>query len=141
MLGAVARSLIYLGWHTGKGKFSITWAWYYLFQPFYGATLAVIFYVVIRGGFGSGPVGKNNLYSFAAVAFLAGLFTENVMAKLKLIAESLLVSTERPTPQKPTIPPAGPGASGSEAVTSPPAGDSSVTGTAPRNIGRDEPPV
>lgn len=146
MLGAIIRSLTYLGWHVGKGSFSINYTWYYLFQPFFGATLAVIFYVVIRGGFGSGAIGKNNLFSFAAVAFLAGLFTENVMAKLKLIAESLLVST-----QKPTNPPKkdGDGGGGNDRMgtaTRGPAGaaatgDSSVTGTAPRNIGRDEPPV
>lgn len=164
MLGAIVRALVYLGWHVGKGQFSIAYFWYYLFQPFFGALLALIFYVVLRGGFGSASVGKNNLYAFAAVAFLAGLFSDNAMAKLKLIAESLLVSTEKPKPPKPPEPPAGGGGgsapgggggtagggtagsaesagtgAGSAGAATP--GDASVTGTFPRNIGRDEPPV
>lgn len=164
MLGAIVRALVYLGWFVGNRKFSITYFWYYLFQPFFGALLALIFYVVLRGGFGSTSVGKNNLYAFAAVAFLAGLFSDNAMAKLKLIAESLLVSTEKPKPPKPPKPndgsspppppPPPPGGGGGAApdsgagtgagiagATPPATGDVSVTGTYPRNIGRDEPPV
>lgn len=141
MIGAIIRSSAYLVYFVSKGEFAINYAWYYLFQPFFGAGLALIFYVVLRGGFGSSTIGKNNLYAFAAVAFLSGLFTENVMAKLKLIAESILVSTEKPKPPKqdggappPAQPPVFRGGDG--AGVSPPA-----TGTPPRNIGKDEPPV
>lgn len=141
MIGATVRSLAYLGYFVSEGRFSITYVWYYFFQPFFGAALALIFYVVLRGGFGSGTIGKNNLYAFAAVAFLSGLFTENVMAKLKLIAESILVSTEKPKPPKqegrasPTAQP--PDSRGGDGAT----GNPPVTGTPPRNIGKDEPPV
>jgi hypothetical protein len=141
MIGATIRSLSYLAWYVRKGKFSIGAVWYYLFQPFFGATLAVIFYVVLRGGFGSGTIGKNNLYSFAAVAFLSGLFTQNVLAKLKLIAESILVSTEKPKPPKQGDGAAAAGSKPSPGSTTTAADSSVVTGTAPRNIGEDEPPV
>lgn len=135
MIGATVRSLTYLGWYVGNGRFAISWVWYYLFQPFFGAALSLIFYVVLRGGFGSGTIGKNNLYAFAAVAFLCGLFTENVMRKLKVVAESILGTVEKPKPAKP-------GDGGNQPVD-PAGGGNKPAGTAapPRNIGKDEPPI
>lgn len=100
MMGAILRALIYFCWRVGTKNFVLGWAWYYVFQPFLGSALAVVVYVVIRGGFSSGAIGKGNLYAFAAVALLTGLFSDNAMSKLKLVAESLLVKVDpRPKPE------------------------------------------
>lgn len=96
MLGAVIRAIVSLYWHMGRKDFSFNWIWYYLFQPFFGAALGLIFYMVLRGGFSGGSVGKGNVFAFAAVGALTGLFSDNAMAQLKKVAEALLV----PTPSK-----------------------------------------
>jgi hypothetical protein len=61
-----------------------------------GAALATVFYFVFRGGLFSSqaPQGAANVYGFAAVAGLVGLFTQQAVLKLKSVAESLLA---RPT--------------------------------------------
>jgi uncharacterized membrane protein YeaQ/YmgE (transglycosylase-associated protein family) len=148
MIGAILRALIYFCWRVGTKDFAITWMWYYIFQPFIGSALAVVVYVVIRGGFSSGAIGKGNLYAFAALAFLTALFSDNALAKLKLVAESLLVKVDpRPKPEDKkkdgeSVPPT----KGSETKPAPagaPAADggNSSGGRTPGSIAPDEPPV
>lgn len=97
MVGATLRSIGALYWHLGVGDFSFRWTWFYLFQPFFGGALGLVFFLVLRGGFSSGTVGKGNVFTFAAVSALTGLFSENAMAKLKTVAESLLQATPAKT--------------------------------------------
>jgi len=149
MIGAIIRAVIYLTWRVGDGEFSLSWAWYYLFQPFLGAGMALIVYVVIRGGFNGGAIGKGNIYAFAAVAFLTALFSDNAMAKLKLIAESLLVKVDpraKPDPDAPKKGAAGGNAGGKKPGDNKPAtrtadGDDSSADRTPGTMARDEPPV
>lgn len=112
LLGAVIRAISSLYWHLGQRDFKLNWAWYYILQPFFGGALGLVFYLVLRGGFGGGTVGKGNVFAFAAVGALAGLFSDNAMAKLKKIAESLLEkpipATEKREPTKPQEPPPTP---------------------------------
>jgi uncharacterized membrane protein YeaQ/YmgE (transglycosylase-associated protein family) len=148
MIGAILRALIYFCWRVGTKDFAITWMWYYIFQPFIGSALAVVVYVVVRGGFSSGAIGKGNLYAFAALAFLTALFSDNALAKLKLVAESLLVKVDpRPKPddRKNNGQPAPPATDGKtkSAPESAPAADgvNSSGGRTPGSIAPDEPPV
>jgi len=148
MIGAIVRALIYLCWRAGTEKFSITWSWYYLFQPFIGAAMAIVVYVVIRGGFNGGAIGKGNIYAFAAVAFLTALFSDNAMAKLKLIAESLLVKGD-PRPKTDDKKKDGSYPAGGQADEMPPSperpsptdGGTSDGGRTSGSMAADEPPV
>jgi hypothetical protein len=97
MMGAIIRAFVSLYWHMGKKDFSFNWIWYYIFQPFFGATLGLVFYMVIRGGFSGGAVGRGNVFAFAAVGALTGLFSDNALAKLRQVAEALLVQTPSKT--------------------------------------------
>jgi hypothetical protein len=97
MMGALIRALVGLYWHMGRKDFSFNWIWYYIIQPFFGASLGLVFYMVIRGGFSGGSIGKGNVFAFAAVGALTGLFSDNAMAKLKQVAEALLVEAPAKT--------------------------------------------
>lgn len=100
MMGAIIRCLYSFFRHLGIGDFSLNWAWFYLMLPFGGAVLSLVLYFVIRGGFYSSSLGNElslNLFSFAALGALTGLFSENAMEKLKQVAESLLTPVEPKT--------------------------------------------
>ncbi|MDH3530025.1 MAG: hypothetical protein OEQ28_10700 [Acidobacteriota bacterium] len=93
LVGAAIRCVWSFFKHVGIGDFESRWAWYYLMLPFGGAALSLVIYFVIRGGFYSSSLGRDltlNLYSFAALGTLTGLFSENAMAKLKEVSESIL---------------------------------------------------
>ncbi len=68
----------------GNDKLTRSWLWWYLMKPFIGMGLAVIFYLVIRGGFLSGgtEAGKVNIYGIAALAGLTGMFSKQATDKL-----------------------------------------------------------
>lgn len=109
MLGGLIRAMFSFSNHLGMGNFSFKWTWFYLLSPFTGGALSMILYLVIRGGFYSSSFGKGlvlNIFSFAALGALSGLFTENAMAKLKQVAEILLAKTPPKTPD--SNPPAEP---------------------------------
>ena len=92
-VGGLIRCIFSFFRHLGFGDFSFNWIWYYLMLPYGGAALSLVLYFVIRGGFYSSAIGKDlalNLFSFAALGALTGLFSENAMEKLKLVSESLL---------------------------------------------------
>ena len=92
--------------------------------PFAGSALAVVFYLVIRGGFFSPQAGFGNTspFGFAAMAALVGLFSEQAVLKLQEIAETVftkpppgadskpqksVTKSESPTPTKPESPTLG----------------------------------
>ena len=68
----------------GNEKLARSWLWWYLLKPFVGMGLAVIFYLVIRGGLLSGgtEAGKVNIYGIAALAGLTGMFSKQATDKL-----------------------------------------------------------
>ena len=68
----------------------------YIMLPFVGATLGLILYLVIRGGFFStqATVQQTSPFGFMALAALAGLFSEQAVLKLKEVAETLLKKPE-----------------------------------------------
>jgi hypothetical protein len=79
--------------HLGERDFTFKWSWFYLLLPYSGGALALVIYFVIRGGFYGATFGKGlvlNVFSFAALAALTGLFSEHAMIKLKQLATSLL---------------------------------------------------
>lgn len=77
------------------GERNLVWSWMaqYLLLPFIGAILATISYILLRAGLiGGGTVGgqEGNIWGFAAVAALVGLFTAQAAAKLKSVFEVVL---------------------------------------------------
>jgi hypothetical protein len=99
MLGGTIRALHSLVKHLGLKDFSFYWSWFYITLPFTSAGLAIVIYFVLRGGFYGGGFGKGlvlNIFSFAALAALTGLFTDNAMERLKQAAGTMLA----PVPDK-----------------------------------------
>ena len=93
MLGGTIRALHSLVKHLGLKDFSFYWSWFYITLPLSGSGLAIVIYFVLRGGFYGGGFGRGlvlNVFSFAALAALTGLFTDNAMEKLKQVAVTLL---------------------------------------------------
>ena len=78
----------------------------YAFLPFIGGTLAVVFYVILRGGLVTGTAAQVNFFGFAAISALVGLFSPEAAEKLKLIFSTLLA----PVPHERDSLPPGPGA-------------------------------
>ena len=75
--------------YIGQKTFVASWtSWYYL-RPFIGALIALLFYLVIRGGFYQGTVDTNDLYVIVALAGLAGMFSRKVTTKLSDITDAL----------------------------------------------------
>jgi hypothetical protein len=104
-------------WYVGNRHLVKSWLAMYLLLPFAGATLALVFYLVVRGGFFSphSSVDQTSPFGFAALAVLVGLFSPQAVLKLKDVAETLLsrpqpganAAPQQPTP--PTPPPTAPG--------------------------------
>ena len=96
VLGGLLHALRSFYWYVGNRELVRSWAALYLFLPFVGGTLSVIFYVVIRGGLFSGATigdGVNSI-GFAAVGALVGLFSEQAILKLKDVANTLFMKPE-----------------------------------------------
>jgi hypothetical protein len=96
-LGSLVHTVRSVYWYIGNRTLKWSWLAKYILQPFAGSALAVIFYVVVRGGFFSPQTTFENTspFGFAALAALVGLFSEQAVLKLKRVAETVL---ERPAP-------------------------------------------
>jgi len=96
-LGSLVHTVRSIFWYVGNRLLKWSWVPKYILQPFAGSALAVIFYVVVRGGFFSPQTTFENTspFGFAALAALVGLFSEQAVLKLKKVAETVL---ETPAP-------------------------------------------
>jgi len=96
-LGGVLHSLRSFYWYVGNRNLKMSWLLMYFLLPLIGASLAVVFYVVRRGGLISPTAGNNAVspYGFAAVAALVGLFSPQAADKLKQVFETLFTTAER----------------------------------------------
>ncbi|UCG56999.1 MAG: hypothetical protein JSU70_19305 [Phycisphaerales bacterium] len=90
-LGGQVRSLRSIAWYVGNKELKKSWLLQYLLTPFVGATLALVFYFVIRGGFFSprATTEQMSIYGFTGLAGLVGIASEPASLKLKKIAETL----------------------------------------------------
>jgi hypothetical protein len=98
VLGGLMRGIGSFTRHLGLGDFSFQWTWFYLLLPVTGAVISLAIYLVLRGGFYGGGVGKGlvlNVFAFAALAILTGLFSENAIEKLRQVARTLLTDVPR----------------------------------------------
>jgi hypothetical protein len=129
LLGGLVHSLRSFAWYVGNRKLVLSWAAFYVTLPVVGGAMALIFYLVIRGGFfPQAQISETSPFGFAALAVLVGMFTEEAAVKLKGVASTLLASAEKGKDQAPASPtvkqvdPATGSSAGGTAVT--------ITGTA-----------
>jgi hypothetical protein len=90
-LGNLVHTVRSVYWYVGNRSLKWSWLAKYILQPFAASALAVIFYVVVRGGFFSPQTTFENTspFGFAALAALVGLFSEQAVLKLKTVAETV----------------------------------------------------
>ena len=95
-LGSLLHALRSIGWYVGNRELVQSWLLSYLILPITGATIALLFYVVIRGGFFSptSSFEQTSPFGFAALAALVGMFTPQAVLKLKEVAETILSKPE-----------------------------------------------
>ena len=91
-LGSLVHGLRSIYWYIGNRNLVWSWVPKYLIQPFGASVLAVVFYLVIRGGFFSADAGSQHTspFGFMALSAMVGMFSEQAVLKLKDIAETLL---------------------------------------------------
>jgi hypothetical protein len=102
-LGTLVHGIRSLFWYIGNRALTRSWVAKYLMQPFAGTALAVVFYLVIRGGFFSPQAGfkETSPFGFAALAAIVGMFSEQAVLKLKEVAETVLAKPKPGEDSKP----------------------------------------
>src|ERR1022692_3276700 len=91
-LGSCVYALKSMADYEGDGKLYVTWFKFYLIQPFEGAGIAFLLYLVVRGGFLAGAnadVKTVNQFGMCAIAGLAGAFSDTAFLKLREVFQSL----------------------------------------------------
>ena len=99
-LGTFVHAVGSLADYIGNQKTISSWFWWYITRPFLGATMALIFYAVLRGGFLTGTaadVRVVNPFGAIAVAALVGMFSDKASLKLKEIFDTLFKSDDKRT--------------------------------------------
>lgn len=91
-LGTLVHSLRSVYWYVGNRNLVMSWMAMYFMLPFAGAALALVFYLVVRGGFFSpqSSFQQTSPFGFAAFAALIGMFSSQAVLKLKDVAEVML---------------------------------------------------
>jgi hypothetical protein len=81
-----------------------SWLLWYILRPLVGSSIGLITYLIIRGGFITmdATVKEANVYSFTALAALAGMFSEQAVEKLKRVAELILTKVQAPSKKSKT---------------------------------------
>jgi hypothetical protein len=98
-LGGLVHALRSFYWYAGCRKLVLSWTGFYITLPILGASMATIFYLVVRGGFFSpqSEISDTSPFGFAAMAVLIGMFTEQAAMKLKDILETFLAQAPKGT--------------------------------------------
>jgi len=108
-LGALIYALRSLFYYVGHR--SLLWSWLpmYVVVPIVGSMMAVVFYLVLRGGLFSSTttVSDTSPFGFAGLAALVGMFIQQSAEKLKAIFETIMAKLvpggDSVKPQPPTV--------------------------------------
>lgn len=102
-LGSLVHALRSFYWYVGNRELMWSWFTMYILLPFVGATIGLVFYLVIRGGFFSpqATVQQTSPFGFAALSAIVGLFSEQAVLKLKQVAETMLTEAPEGKDSKP----------------------------------------
>lgn len=90
-LGSTVHTATSFAAFAGNQRLYRNWTWWYILRLFSGAALALLFYLVIRGGFlAAGSTTEDmNIFGVTAVAGLVGLFSKQAIAKLRELFDNL----------------------------------------------------
>jgi len=90
-LGSFIHTATSFGDYVGNEALASSWLWWYILRPFIGMMLAVVFYLVIRGGFLSAGsnAGSINPFGITALAGLVGMFSKQATDKLNEVFNTL----------------------------------------------------
>ena len=94
-LGGLIHTARSLYEYAGNRVLRRSWLPMYIFLPFIGAGLAVVFYVILRGGLFTGAAAAVNFFGFAAISALVGLFSPEAAEKLKQLFSTLFAPAPR----------------------------------------------
>lgn len=76
--------------YVGQRKIEKSWIWWYLLRPIIGMSVALVFYLVFRGGLvNDTPIETLNIYGVLTMSALTGLFTDRATLKLEEVFQSL----------------------------------------------------
>ncbi len=116
-LGSLVHCITSFADYVGNRSLKQSWVWYLILRTPIGIALALLVYLVLRGGLiaptlpEGGPNGHTatvlNPYGLAAVAAMAGMFSKQATDKLAEIFDSLFHTTKavtRADPLNPTPP-------------------------------------
>ncbi|MHC4511851.1 MAG: hypothetical protein ACYTAO_23380 [Planctomycetota bacterium] len=89
-LGGQIHALRSFAWYVGNRQLKLSWLMEYFLKPFVAASLALVVYFAVRAGFicADSSAAGNNVYGFAGLAGLVGLFSSIAVNKLKRIEGS-----------------------------------------------------
>jgi hypothetical protein len=87
VLGSMAVMIITFANRAGQETLEQGFVWWYLIRPFAAAGVGVLFYMAIIAGFfnQTSARGRSALVLAAAIGGLAGLFTDNVVQKMRAL--------------------------------------------------------
>jgi len=96
-LGGQIHALRSFASYVGNRKLKVSWLVRYFLTPFLASSLALVFYFVIRAGFFTANTATQNMnvYGFAGLAGLVGLFSTMAVNKLRRMAIELLGPLEK----------------------------------------------
>ena len=118
-LGSLIYSLRSLFWYAGNRQ--LVWSWIPMttLVPIVGSMVAVVFYLVLRGGLFSPTtsISDTSPFGFAAMSALVGMFINETVLKLKSIFETIMTKKEQGANNVPT----SGGGAGSATPPTPPA--------------------
>lgn len=90
-LGGLLHAINSLIGYVGNDKFLARWSHYYLARPFIGAVVGLIVVLVFKGNLAAGSdIKGDGFYTLAAIAALAGMFSDPATHKLKEIFDVVL---------------------------------------------------
>ncbi|MDX2554961.1 MULTISPECIES: ICP22 family protein [Streptomyces] len=94
-LGSFVHAATSFATYVGNRRLYASWLWWYLLRAGIGVALALLVYLLLRGGLfaGSSGTGATNPYGFSGIAGLCGLFSKQATDKLREICDTLLTTT------------------------------------------------
>jgi hypothetical protein len=98
-LGSFLHSARSFADFVGNKQIKGSWGWWYFLHPFMGSTLALIFYMAVRGGFlavtgGTTKASDLNPYGVASMAAFVGMFSKQATEKLADVFNTLFKSDQ-----------------------------------------------
>ena len=96
-VGASIMALQSLADYRGQRKLTKSWTIFYVVRPPLGGLIALVFYLVIRGGFMAGTevdMSASTPFGIIAVAALVGMFSDKAILKLNEIFTSMFKSAD-----------------------------------------------